>query len=193
MPVFQCVLSLFVGRHLIFSSLVNLNSLSKTAVLKAEFVCTTQSSLSLLMLGNRPAELEYSEWVRGEPIFLSGYLGASGEQIQQLSVFESTLTLDKYMESEFSFLISRRYTLSFLPDILIIDVNSYLEPQSAEQQLLAKLAAGGSISEADTQDLFVGCNHCGAVFLKGYGKGHCADNDNGLTVLKATPEGRAPR
>jgi hypothetical protein len=54
---------------------------------------------------------------------------------------------------------------------LIIDVNSYLEPQSAEQQLLAKLAAGGSISEADTQYLFVGCNHCGAVFLKGYGKG----------------------
>ncbi|KAJ7814014.1 hypothetical protein B0H14DRAFT_2604458 [Mycena olivaceomarginata] len=98
-------------------------------------------------------------------IFLSGYLGASGEQIQQLSVFESTLTLDKYME----------------------------KPQSAEQQLLAKLAAGGSISEADAQDLFVGCNQGGAVFLKGYGKGHCADNDNGLTVLKATPEGRAPR
>ncbi|KAJ7767586.1 hypothetical protein B0H14DRAFT_2633019 [Mycena olivaceomarginata] len=37
-------------------------SLSKTAVLKAEIVPTTQSSLSLLMLSHRPAKLEYSEW-----------------------------------------------------------------------------------------------------------------------------------
>jgi hypothetical protein len=100
-------------------------------------------------------------------------------------------TLDKYTECEFSFLIE--FLFSSLSDILIIGVNSCLEPLSAEQQLLAKLATGGSISEADTQDLFVGCNHCGAVFLKGYGKGHCADNNNRLTVLRATPEGGAPR
>jgi hypothetical protein len=66
MPVFQCVLFFFflsgvASSHILI--LVNLNSLSKTAVLKAEFVPTVQSSLSLLMLSHRPAELEYSEWV----------------------------------------------------------------------------------------------------------------------------------
>ncbi|KAJ7810535.1 hypothetical protein B0H14DRAFT_2863550 [Mycena olivaceomarginata] len=139
---------------------LNLDSLSETTSLKAEFApAGEEDSRSLFLLGTRPAELNYSEWVQGEAIYLSGYLGAAGHQIQQLSVFESTI--NKYVET----------------------------PQSHEQQLLAMLAAGDCISQNDAQDLFAGCNNCGAVFLKGYGKGHC---DDGLTLLRATPMGGVP-
>lgn len=103
---------MFLYAHLIVLS-VNLDSLSETTSLKAEFApAGEEDSRSLFLLGTRPAELNYSEWVQGEAIYLSGYLGAAGHQIQQLSVFESTI--DKYVESEYPYSILFFLILTYL-------------------------------------------------------------------------------
>ncbi|KAJ7712017.1 hypothetical protein B0H14DRAFT_2645514 [Mycena olivaceomarginata] len=75
------------------------------------------------------------------PYYLPGYMGVSGIQRMQMAIFDTTLMA--YLDS----------------------------PQSTEQKLLARLAAGEVIPEPETRNLFVGCPQCGAIFIKGCGKG----------------------